>query len=58
VVDRVEIKAGLALHPFLQFGRDALLHRRIHVNRQEVIADVVLAHADRRKPYRLPLVTM
>ncbi len=48
-----KIEAGFALHALLERGRDALEQARIHVNHQEMIADVALAQADARAPKRL-----
>ena len=55
-INFAEIEAGFSLHAFFQFGRDALLHLGIHVHRHEVVADVVLSHADGGKPNRFALV--
>jgi hypothetical protein len=54
--DLSEVETGFSLHALLQSGWDALWRRRIHVHRDALVADVVLAHANRRKPHRLPFV--
>ena len=51
-----EIETRFALHALLQLRRDALLHRGIHVNGHEVVADVILAHSNGGKPDRFAFV--